>query len=234
MPFFAGFPAGKVRLVPVPVTFFTELLPEIDHLAELKVTLYALWFLDRQEGPVRFIRYTDFNRDRVLMKGLGSDAAQAEDNLLDGLQRAEKRGTLLRAPQQDRSPQGAFYFLNSPRGRAALKAYRQGDWSPDHQSHVAVSIEAEKPNIFRLYEENIGLLTPLIADALQDAEQTYPVEWIEEAIRKAVQSNVRRWRYVEAILQSWQKEGRYGTNRRDSQEDGKRYLEDEFADFIEH
>ena len=54
MPRFAGFPSGKVRTTPIPAPFFTELLPQIDHLGELKVTLYALWFLDRQEGQIRF------------------------------------------------------------------------------------------------------------------------------------------------------------------------------------
>jgi hypothetical protein len=45
----------------------------------------------------------------------------------------------------------------------------------------------ERPNLYRLYEENIGPLTPLVADALRDAENTYAIEWIEEAIRIAVQ-----------------------------------------------
>ncbi len=234
MPPFAGFPAGKVHLTPVPVTFFTDLLPEIDNLHELKVALYTLWFLDRQEGPIRFICYKDFVEDRRLMQGMGDDEKQALANLLDGLQRSEQRGTLLRALPEGAKPEAAFYFLNSARGRAALKAYQQGEWSPEEQSRAAVAIELERPNIYRLYEENIGPLTPLIADALRDAEETYPEKWIDEAIRKAVQSNARSWRYVEAILKSWHKEGRDGTNRRDSQKGSQRYLEDEFADHIEY
>ncbi len=234
MPPFAGFPVGKVRLTPIPVTFFTELLPEIDNLSELKVTLYSLWFLDRQEGPIRFICYKDFTEDQRLMQGLGNEEKQALANLLDGLQRAEQRGTLLRAQGQSEGIEETFYLLNSPRGRAALKAYQQGAWSPDEQSRAVVAIELEKPNIYRLYEENIGPLTPLIADALRDAEETYPPEWIDDAIRKAVQANARSWRYMEAILKSRQKEGRDGTNRRGSQKGSQRYLEDEFADHIEH
>ncbi|MBI2976543.1 MAG: primosomal replication protein N, partial [Chloroflexi bacterium] len=37
---FSGFPSSKVRSTPVPNPFFSELLPQIDHLGELKVTLY--------------------------------------------------------------------------------------------------------------------------------------------------------------------------------------------------
>ncbi len=99
---------------------------------------------------------------------------------------------------------------------------------------MPVALDLERPNIFRLYEENIGPLTPLIADTLREAEQTYPTDWIEEAIRKAVLNNARHWRYVEAILRNWKEKGRDDTDRRDSEKDRRRYIEGEFADFIEH
>ena len=53
---------------------------------------------------------------------------------------------------------------------------------------------------FRIYEQEFGALTPMIADAIQDAERTYPIEWISDAMRIAVKNNKRNWRYVEAIL----------------------------------
>jgi DnaD/phage-associated family protein len=93
----------------------------------------------------------------------------------------------------------------------------------------------QAPNIYHLYEENIGPLTPMIADTLQEAEQSYPYVWIEEAVRIAVENNVRRWTYVEAILKRWQEGGRdERTDRRDTEKDRRRYVEGEFSDFIEH
>src|SRR5690348_6777256 len=50
-------------------------------------------------------------------------------------------------------------------------------------------VEVERPNIFVLYEQNIGLLTPLIAEELKDASSQYPMEWIEAAFREAVSHN---------------------------------------------
>ena len=47
----------------------------------------------------------------------------------------------------------------------------------------------------------------MIADTLREAEKIYPPEWVEEAMKIAVQNNIRRWRYVEAILKSWKEEG---------------------------
>ena len=225
---FVGFPSGKVHMTPIPDPFFSELLPEINHLGELKVTLYAFWFLDHLEAPVRFLTHADFAGEERLVKGLGADG------LADALERAVQRGTLLRAQVGNSSLEEAFYFLNTPRGRAAVQAIQNGEWRPDVEEHPPVSLDVERPNIFRLYEENIGPLTPLVADMLRETEQTYHFEWIEEAIRIAVQNNVRRWKYVEAILRSWQEEGRDGTNRRDSEKDRRRYIEGEFADYIEH
>jgi DNA replication protein DnaD len=65
-----------------------------------------------------------------------------------------------------------------------------------------------------------------------EAEETYPMVWIEQAIRIAVENNVRRWRYVEAILQSWKERGRDEKDRRDTQEDAKRFLDGEFGQFF--
>jgi hypothetical protein len=45
---FDGFPAGELRFTSVPDLFFAELLPDIDDLAELKITLHIIWL--RQRG----------------------------------------------------------------------------------------------------------------------------------------------------------------------------------------
>lgn len=71
-----------------------------------------------------------------------------------------------------------------------------------------IQVEIDRPNIFRLYEQNIGIITPLIADHLRDAADLYPVEWIERAFREAVQHNIRKWSYISAILRNWETEGK--------------------------
>ena len=69
-------------------------------------------------------------------------------------------------------------------------------------------VESERPNIFELYEQNIGLLQPLLAEELEEAEATYPPGWILEAFKIAVEHNVRHWRYIRSILERWDREGR--------------------------
>lgn len=227
---FAGFPPGKVRFTQIPSPFFTNLLSEIDHLGELKTILYAFWFLDRLEGNIRYISYQDFADDLDFMLGLGS-----QEELTAALDQACKREVFLKIERESGRIETALFFLNTPRGRSAVNSFQEGNWTPPADNNrQEIRLNQERPNIFRLYEENIGPLTPLISDALRDAENLYQFEWIEDAFKLAVQNNVRRWRYIEAILKSWQEKGRYDPNRRDAQEDRRRYIEGEFAEFINH
>ncbi len=228
---FTGFPPGKTRLTPLPAAFFSELLPQIDDLSELKVTLYAFWLLDRMEGEFRFFRASDLAEDERLLEGLAKNRRQALTNLQDALERAVQRGSLLKV---NLGEEDSLYFLNTPRGRAAVAALQNGEWSPEDIQRPEVRLTLERPNIFRLYEENIGPLTPLIAETLEEAEKTYPVEWIEEAIRAAVESNVRRWRYVEAILRARLERSEHEANRGKSEKDRRRYIQGEYGEFVEH
>jgi DNA replication protein len=231
---FNGFPSGKLHLTPIPAPFFSDLLPEIDHLGELKICLYAFWFLDRLDGEIRYLTQQDFVEDKLFMAGMGKTHESALTALNDALERAVLRGILIKAAPPAVEEGQILYFLNSPRGRAAVTALQEGAWSPDEISHPEVRLDVERPNIFRLYENNIGPLTPMIAEALREAEDTYPMEWIEDSIRAAVEANVRRWRYVEAILKSRLERENHGANQEKSQKDRRRYVEGEYGDLIEH
>lgn len=213
---FSGFAAGKVHIVGVPEPVFTDLVPIIDDLAELKLTLHVLWRLRQQRGKVRYLRYDDLAADEVLLSGLGETP---RETLRSALQRAVERGTLLRATPPGGDQVGAFYFANTPRGRAAVESIGRGERPQPVEP-------ADRPNIFSLYEQNIGLLTPLIAEELRDAEETYPAAWIEEAFREAVSLNKRSWRYIHAILDRWLTEGKDDDSpSRSDAADRRRYLE---------
>jgi DNA replication protein len=231
---FSGFPAGKLRTTPVPNLFFSELLPIIDHLGELKLTLYAFWALAQKEGRFKYLRQSEIASDEIFMQGLDPRERESREILADALERAVARGTFLQATLTFADGEEALYFLNTPKGRAAIEGIERGDWTPTGSEDHPVELKLERPNIFVLYEQNIGALTPLIADRLQEAEETYPATWIEDAIRIAVENNVRKWRYVEAILEDWDKRGRdEREDRGDSEKARRRYVEGDFSDFIE-
>jgi DnaD/phage-associated family protein len=226
MKLFSGFPEGKVRQVRLPDPFFSELLPQIDDLGELKVILYAFWRLDHLEGSFRFLRRRDFMGEAGFMQRSGVSGKDAEAALDGALERAVRRGALLRAYVGLEGQNEALYFLNTPRGRALVQAIANGDWRVTGEPEAPVEIILDTPNIFKLYEENIGPITPMIAETLRDAEKSYPLEWIEEAIRIAVESNARTWRYVTAILDRWKEEGKVERkDRRDTEKARRRYAE---------
>jgi len=109
-----------------------------------------------------------------------------------------------------------------------------GRWAPGGRQEP-VRLEEQRPNIFVLYESNIGALTPILREKLMEDEQTYPPEWIEDAIREAVELNKRSWRYVQRILERWAAEGREDeASRRAREGDRRRYIEGKYADYIEH
>ena len=62
------------------------------------------------------------------------------------------------------------------------------------------------------YENEIGLLTPLIADHLGELADKYPLPWITEALAEAVKANVRKLNYAAKILERWHTEGRETVN----------------------
>lgn len=195
---FSGFPAGKVSSVALPEPFFDDLLPLIDDLIELKVTLACLKILAAKSGAVRWVTWTELAADRSLLRGLG-EAGEAA--LAQGLERAVARETLLKA-QDNRSGEW-LYFANSERGRAAVAALERG------ATVTTIELSAGQPNIFRLYEQTIGPLTPLLADELRAAEKDYPAAWIEDAFREAARQNARSWAYVKKILETRERRGKH-------------------------
>ena len=214
---FKGFTDSET-FTQLPNTFFHQLLNQIDDIAELKVVLYLLWRVEHAEGPFRALSKMDFD-----VKELGI----AAEEITRGLENAVKRGSLLSVKKDAM----VYFLLNSPRGRAAVQAIEKGKWNP--ADGVSAS-PMERPNIFKLYEENIGPLTPLIADALKDAEEMYPDEWIAETIELAVKNNKRYWKYCEAILKRWKEEGRHGKkDQQDPVKSSERYTKSEFAEYLE-
>lgn len=57
------------------------------------------------------------------------------------------------------------------------------------------------------YENNIGMLTPILVQRIEEALRSYPPEWVPLAIERAVAAEKRRWDYIEGILRNWSAEG---------------------------
>lgn len=236
MPGFSGFPAGRNPYVPLPEQFFTHVLPEIDDLAEIKVTLHLFWLLSRQRGTPRCASDRELAADPLLRRALRrrGDPRPPEERVRAGLEQALARGTLLRVRVRVGGEVVSWYFFHTARGRRAVERLLRGELAAERlleleglgeagrgetTTRAPLVVEIERPNIFTLYERNIGLLLPMVAEELRDAAERYPEEWLEAAFREAVQQNKRSWSYVRAILRRWDADGRgraHGTHERHS------------------
>lgn len=206
---FQGFPTRAQRQTPLPNLFFTAVLPGINDLVELKVTLHLFWKLSWKKGYPRYITLKEMEADHELMAGLGSEGRESSSELASGLERVLQNGTFLHLAIDQGSETEDLYFLNTDLDQRAIEKVHRGELDlgglPKIQP-AAVS-QFKDHNIYGIYEENIGVLTPMIMDELRDAEKLYPSPWIIEAFKEAARLNHRQWRYVQRILETWAAEG---------------------------
>ncbi|MCK4698146.1 MAG: DnaD domain protein, partial [Dehalococcoidia bacterium] len=154
--------------------------------------------------------------------------------LRSGLEGALRRGTIIRLTLERDGKLEQLYFQNTEGDREARAKIERGEIDvgalPRNEPYTE---HGEQPNIFTLYEENIGMFTPMIAEELKDAERLYPTSWIEDAFREAVSQNKRNWKYIEAILKRWDSEGReHGARGRYSKQDPEKYFKGRYGHLV--
>ncbi|HEY5625154.1 MAG TPA: DnaD domain protein [Dehalococcoidia bacterium] len=215
-PGFTGFPDSGLATA-IPNLFFSRVMPEISDPAELVVSAYFFFAAQLHTRRPHYVAREELAADRALVRALANIAGGTDHEALSrGLDLAVKRGTLIRALSGEVSEASAaeVYAVNSPSNYRALETLSEVRL----QEPLPPAPGEAAPDIFVLYEENIGSITPLIADELKDAEQRYPAEWLREAVREAVELNKRSWRYVASILRRWETEGpSYEKSERDPQ-----------------
>jgi DNA replication protein len=122
---FKGFPSGKAQTVAIHSQFISELVPQIDNLAELKLCLFCYYALLQKEGHYRYLRREDLLRSAELMQGLGDEAV-----LDEALAQAVEHGFLLAAEVKLDKVNERLYFVNTAKGRSAIEQIEAGRWKP--------------------------------------------------------------------------------------------------------
>ena len=180
----------KTDFISLPDSFFTQAMPKIRDLAELKIVLYAAYLILRKQERPYFVTYKELLSHELLV-------TMGEETIRQALNSAVEHGTLLHSTLNINGVLEDVYSLTD-----------------DSRQPPAI-------NIFALYEQNIGIITPMIAEELKEADKLYPPQWIEEAFKEAVTLNKRSWKYIARILERWASEGKdSGEYRRDIKKDG--------------
>ena len=180
----------------------------------------------------------ELRSDRAVGAMLKASGDQLEELVERSLQSAVERGTLLAVPASETGE--TRYMLNTEPVRAAL--VRKGVELPEQEPHAGAEPETQQADprpelhrgVFKVYEQNIGVMSPLIAESITEALQEHPESDVIDAIRVAVEANARSWKYVTAVLRRWAVEGRDGRESRGSDGKPERYSEANRSDeFIE-
>ncbi|MEI8308601.1 MAG: DnaD domain protein [Chloroflexales bacterium] len=206
---FAGF--STKTLIGLPPELFSEVLPAVTLPSELKVTLHIFYRLSRQRGAPRRLSWDELLADKTLRRSLRaiSKLRPIEDLLAEGLDAAVQRSSILHLATPADGRVNNWYLVNTPANRAWAEemALARSVLTPNDTTD-------ERPGLIGLYEQNIGLVTPMLVDELREAEDRYPHEWIEEAMREAVRANARSWRYIRKVLERWATHGRHDAQDR--------------------
>jgi len=161
-------------------------MARIQNVAELKVVLYAAYLIQRKQDvphpDIIGVTYGELKAESGQLP-----AGLDEEKLRQALASAVEDGALLHSTLDINGVPEDVYAMAAP-------------MYPDYQPPTA--------NIFTLYEQNIGIITPMIAEELKEAEKFYPPRWIEDAFKEAVMLNKRSWRYIARILERWASEGK--------------------------
>ncbi len=181
--------------VQVPGAYVTLVMRQVDNLAELKVTMLAFHLLSRSRDYPGYVTYADLVLRAASVLGIG------EAECSDAIEAAVGRGVFLKIELLLEGSTVIAYFANVEADLEAIERLKASGFSGGTGVPAA-------PNIFELYEQNIGIISPMMAEELKDAQKTYPAEWIEEAFREAVKARKQNWRYVGRILERWSAEGR--------------------------
>ncbi len=231
---FSGFPA-RMEFTSIPNIFFSRLLPQISDIAELKTTLHIFWSLYHKRGYPRFVTYSELQGNASLMSSLTERAKSPAEVLRNALEMASKRETILHVVvDRDGAPEDV-YFLNTESDSQIIAKIRSGEVHlPGLKAAGQAYVETEEqPDIFTLYEQNIGMLTPMVAEELVEAEKQYSEAWIRDAIKEAVNQNKRKWNYISAILERWLVEGRSdGTYRRGFKTGADKYIKQKYGHMV--
>ena len=234
---FPGFPA-RSQVTPIPNVFITSIMPRVEDIAELKTVLHVFWLLSRRRGYPQFVTYGELLADTILMGGIDKGSASRSEILRGALDLAVQHGTMLHLRLDRNGETEDVYLVNSETGKKTMDQIRRGELTlPSlRPTKEGIAEAVSPPDIYRLYEQNIGMLTPIIAEELQEAEKLYPPDWIGSAVREAVAQNKRSWKYVARILERWAVEGNdNGTLGRDTkkEDDRDKYIKGRYGHMVQ-
>ena len=196
-----GFPlSDDFAATRIPNAVLGRVLASIDDADEIKLILRAIWLLEHQRGYPRYITRDDLRRDRVLSVAI---ADQSDFDRI--LKSAIELGVFVEVSIHNNI---CLMFNTESARRATIEiAPPTVILNKDDNNWDTPAVSTTTTDAFRAYEENIGLLSPMIRQSILAALEDFTDEDITRAVRIAVENESRSWSYVAAVLRSWARDG---------------------------
>ena len=205
-------------------SLFDYLISRVADVKALKVSLTLISMIDDNEpkpiGENYLINHDILNEGLLLNK----------HSIRTGINSALQDKAIIKMYNQNDESKQPFYTVNlKPWLKAANLLGYYAEASTDSTSQkptISTELINEQINIYRLYEQHIGTITPSVSEELKEAEGLYDPQWITEAFKIALASEKNNWRYISTILSRWNLEGKKdGKFRRHIKEtDNNKYI----------
>lgn len=209
---FDGFRSGA-PVTPLPQALLRDLAPKMSDPAELIVTLYVVEAISRVRRYPRRVSHKDLRESRSLIEALVNlcPPREVDEAFADGLNAAVQRGSLLQARAVKEGVWTDWIAVNDADGRRALEAA-----SVPAASMAVSGREPVYGSAPEIWQSAFGApMPPILTEEIKAAESRYGSDWMHDAFAEAVANGARSWRYVQAILERWETEGRDGGDATD-------------------
>ena len=86
--------------------------------------------------------------------------------------------------------------------------------TPEETTHKPAAATTISSDWEEAYADNIGRVTPVICQSLDQLSAQFPYEWFVDAVREALESGHSHLKYITAILTRWKSEGKNAPRRK--------------------
>ena len=190
----------------VPNAVLSAVLDQVAESETVKLILRAVWLLEHRRGFPASITVNELRQDRVLLRAL-----KTQERFDAALDHSLNLGVLIKF-QLNNADALMLNTVSATRQVEHAKGKKSEDVEDDGWGD---SVGSDMPNdAFRSYEENIGILSPMIRENITASLQDFSDEDIIEAIKIAVENESRSWSFIAGVLRRWARDGVPKNDRR--------------------
>lgn len=193
--------------------------------AAVMAELVALRLVDVDGDMFVMHDWADWQYESDTRETEGRSAADEKTSTSKDRKRSAAKQPTLRGDSAAIPPplRGDVAAVARHRAEADTEAEKDTEPEPEPDARARELAAAALENrhwVLKVYEDSIGLVTPLIHERLIAVADGYPEGWVRDAFAEAKERGGKSLRYVEAILARWQTQG-----RRDPKSNAQRAVE---------